>query len=111
MAACLDDRDAAPVRVAALQLLRVVWDTLAADVKGRGDGLDEFEYEDPNDVNDGRLGVFERCGVVARLVSLREDDDKATTVYADLLVQRILQTAGRAAVDVLRRSPGAVAPE
>jgi hypothetical protein len=99
MAACLDDRDAAPVRVAALQLLRVVWDTLAADVKGRGDGLDEFEYEDPNDVNDGRLGVFERCGVVARLVSLREDDDKATTVYADLLVQRILQTAGRAAVE------------
>ena len=110
IAACLDDRDAAPVRVAALQLLRVVWDTLAADAKGRGRaGEDDDDFND-DEIDDSRLAVFERCGVVARLVALREDDDKATTVYADLLVQRILQTAGRAAADAFDAASDALHP-
>ena len=110
IAACLDDRDAAPVRVAALQLLRVVWDTLAADAKGRGRAGEDDDDLSDDDVDDSRLAVFERCGVVARLVALREDDDKATTVYADLLVQRILQTAGRAAADAFDAASDALHP-
>ena len=100
MAACLDDRDAAPVLAARRFSSSESSGTPSPPtLKAGATAWTSSSTRTLTTSTTGGSACSSGCGVVARLVSLREDDDKATTVYADLLVQRILQTAGRAAVD------------
>ena len=100
VAACLDDRDSALARVTALQLLRAMWETLAADEGNVADVATE-----------GRLALFRECGVLVRLERLRDESgDRATIEAVDALAQRILESDANAAheMGVLRdaRSEG-----
>ena len=89
--ACLDDMDSAAVRIAALQLLRGVWEVLAADEGG----------EEERDEDTGRLALFRECGVLAKLEALRRDDpDPSVANQTASLVQRILETDRGAPVEL-----------
>ena len=82
MAMCLADADSAEVKIAALQLLRAVWEVLAADEGG-----------EDRDADSGRLAMFRECGVLPRLEGLKRDPamaDPSVLAHTESLMLRIL---------------------